>query len=241
MKKKIFAAIGAVSILLSFCACAAEQPEEPVTEQTTGGQETTGIKELPEDFRWLTYEEYKALSLEEQQAYYEAFPTPEEYMVWFNAVAKEHNQTGGDSIQVDGDEGQITQPTEPDETPVTPTQKPEDPTQKPVQTPETPSETTPVKKDPVLLTYEEYLKLSPAMQQAYYESFSGMDAFMAWFNAAAEEYNKNNTPSQTEGNEGQVTQPTESDETLPTSAEETKPVNGASGLIGSASQGEVDF
>ena len=115
MKRKLFAAVTAVSILCSLCACAGQQPDEPTTEQTTGAQETTGTKEIPEDFRWLTYEEYKALTPEEQQAYYESFPTPEEYMVWFNAVAKEHNQSGDSGTQVEGNEGQITQPTEPEQ------------------------------------------------------------------------------------------------------------------------------
>ena len=229
MKKKLFAAVIAVSIMCSLCACAGQQSEEPAPEQTTGAQETTGSKEIPEDFRWLTYEEYKALSPEKQQAYYESFPTPEEYMVWFNAVAKEHNQSGDGNTQVDGNEGQITQPTEPAEKPqqdpVTPTQKPEKedpviPTQKPEkEDPETP--TTPAKKDPVILTYEEYLKLSPALQQAYCESFSSMDAYMRWYNAAAEEYNnkKNDNSTQIGGNEGQITQPTEEN----VSAEETYP------------------
>ena len=220
MKKKIFAAIGAVSILLSLCACAAEQSEEPVN-QTTGVQETTGIKELPEDFRWLTYEEYKALSPEEQQAYYEAFPSPEEYMVWFNSVTKDQGQSADKGEQTEDGLGQITQPTEPVEQPsqdpVTPTQKPEK------EDTTTPEETTPAKKDPVLLTYKEYLQLSPVMQQAYCESFSSMDAFMQWFNDAAKAYNENkdNNSNQVEGNEGQITQPTEQEQETTTPEMET--------------------
>lgn len=220
--KKLFAALMAIVMLCSLCGCAADQADAPATEQSTDTQETTGIKELPEDFRWLTYAEYLALSSEEQQAYYEAFPTPEEYMIWFNTVAKEHNQSNG-NVETDGNEGQITQPTEPAETP---TEKPEAPTEAPVtptQKPEIPNETTPEKKDPVLLTYEEYLKLSPALQQAYYESFSSIDAYMNWYNAAAEEYNKKNENStQVDGNVGQVTQPTEPAETESPSEETTE-------------------
>lgn len=199
MKKRVFAAITALTILCSLCACGKQvQPEETTSVETTSVQVTTEVKETLEDFRWLTYEEYLALTPEQQQAYYESFSTPEEYMVWFNAVAKEYNQQSGDnSTQVEGNEGQITQPTEPAE--------------KPQQDPETPTATTPEKKDPVLLTYEEYLKLSPPLQQAYCESFSSMDAYMQWFNAAVKAYNdnKNDTPPKTEGNEGQITQPTE--------------------------------
>lgn len=245
MKKKLFAAVTAVSILCSLCACAGQQSEEPAPEQTTGVQETTGTKEIPEDFRWLTYEEYKALTPEEQQAYYESFPTPEEYMVWFKAVAKEHNQSGDGNTQVDGNEGQITQPTEPAEKPeidpVLPTQKPEKddpvtPTQKPEKDPETPTTTTPEKKDPVLLTYEEYLKLSPALQQAYCESFSSMDAYMQWFNAAAKEYNdkKNDNSTQVDGNEGQITQPGETEPSIatePTESNDIPMLDGESNVI----------
>ncbi len=243
--KKLFAAISAASILLSLCACTGQQPDEPTTEQTTtGAQEITVGKEIPEDFHWLTYEEYKALTPEQQQAYYESFPSPEEYMVWFNAVAKEYNhQLGDNSTQVEGNEGQITQPTEPAEKPqqdpVTPTQKPEKedpatPTQKPEkENPETPTTTTPEKKDPILLTYEEYLKLSPALQQAYYESFPSMDAYMQWFKAATKEYNdkKDDNSTQVDGNEGQITQPTEQETNPP---ETTLPDNTAiGGLTGS--------
>ncbi len=199
MKKKLFAVFTATMILCSLCACKGqEQPEESTSGQTTGVQVTTEAKETTEDFRWLTYEEYLALTPEQQQAYYESFPTPEEYMVWFNAAAKEHNQQSEDNgTYVEGNEGYLTQPTEED--------SPD------VPQPDSNAAGTQERKDPTLLTYEEYLKLSPALQQAYCESFSSMDAYMQWFNAAVKEYNdnKNDTPPKTEGNEGQITQPTE--------------------------------
>ena len=66
------------------------------------------------------------------------------------------------------------------------------------------------------MTYEEYLKLSPALQQAYCESFSSMDAYMQWFNAAVKEYNsnKNDNSTQVDGNQGQITQPTEPEQDI---------------------------
>ena len=39
--------------------------------------------------------------------------------------------------------------------------------------------------------YTSYMDMSADQQMAYIESFDSIDAFMAWFNAAKEEYNKN--------------------------------------------------
>ena len=44
----------------------------------------------------------------------------------------------------------------------------------------------------VLLTWEEYLALSLEEQSAYFDSFEGMDAFIAWYNAALDAYNEAN-------------------------------------------------
>lgn len=38
------------------------------------------------------------------------------------------------------------------------------------------------------LSYVEYMAMSPAEQQAYYESFSSLEEFIAWHNAAQAEY-----------------------------------------------------
>ncbi len=64
---------------------------------------------------------------------------------------------------------------------------------------------------PTLMTYEEYKKLSPALQQAYYETFPSPELYMQWFNAAVQAYNEsaaNENATESE-NEGQITQPTE--------------------------------
>lgn len=42
------------------------------------------------------------------------------------------------------------------------------------------------------LSYAEYLAMSPAEQQAYYESFSTLEEFIAWHNAAQAEYEAEN-------------------------------------------------
>jgi hypothetical protein len=39
-----------------------------------------------------------------------------------------------------------------------------------------------------MLTYEEYLALTPAQQQAYYETFEDYEAYFAWLNQAKEDY-----------------------------------------------------
>lgn len=68
---------------------------------------------------------------------------------------------------------------------------------------------------PTLMTYEDYQKLSPAMQQAYYETFPNPELYMQWFNTAVQAYN------QTAGKEsipeddavGEITQPTSGKDT----------------------------
>lgn len=66
-----------------------------------------------------------------------------------------------------------TEPTEPreDEDPAVQTSQPQTGTQ-----------------EPVVLSYEEYMALSPAEQQTYFESFPTLDEFIAWYNAALAEY-----------------------------------------------------
>ena len=61
------------------------------------------------------------------------------------------------------------------------------------QPPAPPSTTEPQSggSDPAKLTYEEYLAMSPAEQQAHYEQFPSLEAYIAWHNAALEEYEEN--------------------------------------------------
>lgn len=54
-----------------------------------------------------------------------------------------------------------------------------------------PTETVP-QDDPAVTAYEAYLAMSPEEQQAFFESFSSPEAFIAWFNTAKAEYDAKN-------------------------------------------------
>lgn len=55
--------------------------------------------------------------------------------------------------------------------------------------PETkPAETLPANPEKTSLTFDQYQNLSSADQQAYFESFDTMEAFLAWYDAAMKEY-----------------------------------------------------
>lgn len=87
-------------------------------------------------------------------------------------------------------EDPVEDPTEPEEDPTEPTQKPTQP--KEDDPPATqPTEPEAGDDEPVVLTYEEYMALSPAEQQAYYESFPTLEDYIAWYNAAYAEYEEN--------------------------------------------------
>lgn len=74
-----------------------------------------------------------------------------------------------------------------------PTQPPVQNTEPPVQNTEPPVTTQPQTggSDAAALTYEEYLAMSPAEQQAHYETFPSLEAYIAWHNAALAEYEEN--------------------------------------------------
>ncbi|MBO5879553.1 MAG: hypothetical protein J6Q68_03270, partial [Clostridia bacterium] len=73
---------------------------------TDGGDNTTDSDEnesVEEDDGLLTYEEYIALSGEEQQAYFQSFDTYQEFFDWFNAAkAKYDEEHKGDNVGEDG-------------------------------------------------------------------------------------------------------------------------------------------
>ena len=50
-----------------------------------------------------------------------------------------------------------------------------------------------------LLSYEEYMALTPEEQQAYYESFEDFDAYFDWLNKAKEDYENNKDEIKIEG------------------------------------------
>lgn len=237
--KKIVSAIAVFIMIFSLCACDTEKsPAGGETTQTTTSatadtkEEQVQLSTYPE---LMDYADYLELTPAQQQEYYESFPDQESYMQWFNDAAQEYNQEQGNNSnnEVEGNVGHVTQPTESQQG------QSSKPTEKPTQKPTISSSE---EKEPVLLTYAEYLELTPAQQQAYYESFPTPQAYMDWFNAAAKEYNQNNNSTQVEGNAGQVTQSTEPEEDTkrPTSGVKD-PGNQAGGVEGFASMGEVDF
>ena len=50
----------------------------------------------------MTYEEYNALSAEEQEAYFNSFDTVDDFFVWYNK-AKQEYEANQDYIEVGGD------------------------------------------------------------------------------------------------------------------------------------------
>lgn len=52
----------------------------------------------------------------------------------------------------------------------------------------------PLPDNTVKYTYKEYVKLTPAQQDAYIKSFESIKAFFDWYEKAKEEYEKNNPP-----------------------------------------------
>ena len=57
------------------------------------------------------------------------------------------------------------------------------------------------------MDYATFKAMSAAEQRAFQESFSSLDAFFEWYNAAKEAYDKENPPIEV-GGDGVVTLPT---------------------------------
>ena len=105
---------------------------------------------------------------------------------------------GATEPQEDPDEPQ-TDPTEPRKE-TNPTEPdPADPTDP--QPTEPPATTQPQAggSNPADLTYEEYLAMSPYEQQAHYEQFTSLEAYIAWHNAALAEYEENQSSIEVTG------------------------------------------
>ena len=66
-------------------------------------------------------------------------------------------------------------------------QKPETESPKPTEAPEKPKPTEPPKA-PGKMSYEQYQDMSAGDQRAYMDSFSSIEAFFDWYNAAKEKY-----------------------------------------------------
>ena len=97
--------------------------------------------------------------------------------------AKSPNYNGGSVKPNENYKPVKPKPTEPKPT----TTKPTIPSTETSVPEESPSEVD-------LMDYEKFLNMTSAEQQKYVESFSDIDAFFAWYNAAKEAYEKENPP-----------------------------------------------
>ena len=97
-----------------------------------------------------------------------------------------------------------TQPTETTAAPTQPTTEPAQPTEPSTQPTEPATQPTePSEEDPLVAQYEAFQAMSPNEQMQYMESFSSMEAFFSWYNAAKDAYGKAN-PSIEIGGDGSV-------------------------------------
>ena len=104
-------------------APAAVEPEVPENEPTQDTQAETEPEEeiivtepevdAPEPGS-ITYEEYLALEVEVQQAYYEKFETPDDFFDWFNAAKAEQEETTEPQPTVGSENVENEEPTTPD-------------------------------------------------------------------------------------------------------------------------------
>ena len=73
---------------------------ETTEPETTGPEDTTPVTPPDEEQTTLTFEEYLAMSVEEQEAFVESFESLEDFIAWWNAAKaaqeKEDNTITGD-------------------------------------------------------------------------------------------------------------------------------------------------
>ena len=178
--KKILCGIAAV-LLLTGCKLGggkATVPSEPLNPQTTAPAVT-----LPE-----------GEGVEEWDAPIETAP-----------VQNTEPQAGSVQATVETTEPQentTLPPKESDSTePPVQNTNPAEPTEPTKSEPEPPATTQPQTggRNPADVTYEEYLAMSPYEQQAHYEQFSSLEAYIVWHNAALAEYEENQSSIEVTG------------------------------------------
>ena len=165
VKKLLCCAVALMTLLLTACRPGGGKTTEP--SQTLPQQTTAPTMTLP-----------KGESVEEWNEPVVTDPKPTTDP---QVIATEPSEGATEPWQEDPTEPPAaTQP--PRETePAQPTQP--QPTQPPATTePQTGT------ADPADVTYEEYLAMTPQEQQAHYEQFPSLEAYIAWHNAALEEY-----------------------------------------------------
>lgn len=175
--KKLLCALLAVMVICAMTACRnggettrPSVPEKIPTDTTTTGMLTAGT--VPD-----------GEGVEDWNGPTETEPT-----------TIESTREGTETVQEPDEEDHIDPSVEPSELDQT---DPPEPTQNPSQTKNDeepsiqPTQSQCDIQEPVVLTYEEYMALSPAEQQAYYESFPSLEDYIAWHNAALAEYEEN--------------------------------------------------
>lgn len=120
-----------------------------------------------------TWEEYEALSREEQEAFYQWFASGTAFEAWMNKAKP---------AQTDPTQGQNDNPGQ--------TDKPNQ-TEKPNQT-DKPNQTG---KNPSDYTWEEYQKLSPQEKETFFQWFGSVEAFEKWMDKVKPEETEPTTPS----------------------------------------------
>ena len=118
-------------------------------------------------------------------------PEGEEVEEWDDPIETEPVRTTEPQENTTEHSEDATEPWQEDPTePPTATQPPRETEPQPTQPPAT-TEPQIGTSDPADVTYEEYLAMSPQEQQAHYEQFPSLEAYIAWHNAALEEYEEN--------------------------------------------------
>ena len=183
MKRKIISFLIATLLLCSvFVGC--NNGNNSTDPETTNATNAVTIPDL----NTLTLSEFKDMTSEQQMAVAESFETADEYAKWYNDKLNEHEETIGqqkdpaletENIDTTGsaDATEATVQTEATESTVATEQEPTIP-DKPVVT--EPSDD--------VVTYLDYKAMSGAEQKEFIYSFPSIDAFMAWYAKAEQEY-----------------------------------------------------
>lgn len=79
----------------------ATTPDETEPEQTTAATEATEVT-IPANPKEVDYEEYMALSADQQEAFMESFDTMDDFVAWLKEAKKAYQEAQDDAIIVDG-------------------------------------------------------------------------------------------------------------------------------------------
>jgi len=180
MNKRMMKLLCALLAVLALTAC------------RSGGGETTAPSDAPETLMpTVSLPEGEGVEDWDEPAQTDPVPTTEPAETTVPPETTEPTDET-DPIVEDPPEESTTAPTEPVET--TPAVKPTDPPAPPATNPPQSGGS-----DPASLSYEEYLAMTPAQQQAHYEQFPSLEAYIAWHNAALAEYEENQTSIEVTG------------------------------------------